>query len=70
MDDKERLKILEQALSQMLKPLKGLPFPVIVLVRRTNNGRLAVDARVSSRPPASGALLGNNILDSLDEEII
>ncbi len=30
MDDKERLKILEQALSQMLKPLKGLPFPVIV----------------------------------------
>src|SRR5260370_33847670 len=30
MTDKERLKILEQALSQMLKPLKGLPFPVIV----------------------------------------
>jgi hypothetical protein len=29
-DDKERLAVLEQALSQMLKPLKGLPFPVIV----------------------------------------
>src|SRR5947207_3860130 len=30
MDDKESLKRLEQALSQMLRPLKGLPFPVIV----------------------------------------
>lgn len=30
MDDKERLKVLEQALAQMLKPVKGVPFSVIV----------------------------------------
>lgn len=30
MDDKERLEILEQALAQMLKPVKGIPFSVIV----------------------------------------
>jgi hypothetical protein len=30
MDDKERLQILEQALAQMLKPVKGIPFSVIV----------------------------------------
>lgn len=30
MDDKERLKVLEQALAQMLKPVKGIPFSVIV----------------------------------------
>jgi hypothetical protein len=30
MDDKERLIILEQALAQMLKPIKGIPFSVIV----------------------------------------
>lgn len=30
MDDKERLAILEQALAQMLKPVKGIPFSVIV----------------------------------------
>ena len=30
MDDKERLTVLEQALSQMLKPIKGIPFSVIV----------------------------------------
>lgn len=30
MEDKERLKILEQALAQMLKPVKGIPFSVIV----------------------------------------
>ncbi len=30
MDDKERLKVLEQALAQMLKPLNGIPFSVIV----------------------------------------
>jgi hypothetical protein len=29
-DDKERLKVLEQALAQMLKPVKGIPFSVIV----------------------------------------
>jgi hypothetical protein len=29
-DDKERLKVLEQALAQMLKPAKGIPFSVIV----------------------------------------
>jgi hypothetical protein len=29
-DDKERLEVLEQALAQMLKPMKGLPFSVIV----------------------------------------
>ncbi len=30
MDDKERLEILEQAMAQMLKPLKDIPFSVIV----------------------------------------
>jgi hypothetical protein len=30
MDDKERLNVLEQALAQMLKPVKGIPFSVIV----------------------------------------
>jgi hypothetical protein len=30
MDDKERLAVLEQALAQMLKPIKGIPFSVIV----------------------------------------
>lgn len=30
MDDKERLIVLEQALAQMLKPIKGIPFSVIV----------------------------------------
>jgi len=30
MDDKVRLKVLEQALAQMLKPVKGIPFSVIV----------------------------------------
>ena len=30
MDDKERLQVLEQALAQMLKPVKGIPFSVIV----------------------------------------
>ncbi len=30
MDDQERLGILEQALAQMLKPIKGIPFSVIV----------------------------------------
>ena len=30
MDDKERLKVVEQALAQMLKPVKGIPFSVIV----------------------------------------
>ena len=30
MDDNERLKVLEQALAQMLKPLKNIPFSVIV----------------------------------------
>ena len=30
MDDKERLLVLEQALAQMLKPVKGTPFSVIV----------------------------------------
>jgi hypothetical protein len=30
MDDKQRLVILEQALAQMLKPIKGIPFSVIV----------------------------------------
>lgn len=30
MDDKERLKVLEQALAQMLKPVRGIPFSVIV----------------------------------------
>lgn len=30
MDDKERLTILEQALAQMLKPVRGIPFSVIV----------------------------------------
>jgi hypothetical protein len=30
MDDKERLLILEKALAQMLKPIKGIPFSVIV----------------------------------------
>jgi hypothetical protein len=29
-DDKERLIVLEQALAQMLKPMKGIPFSVIV----------------------------------------
>jgi hypothetical protein len=29
-DDKERLEVLEQALPQMLKPVKGIPFSVIV----------------------------------------
>lgn len=29
-DDKERLEVLEQALAQMLKPIKGIPFSVIV----------------------------------------
>lgn len=29
-DDKERLQVLEQALAQMLKPLRGIPFSVIV----------------------------------------
>lgn len=30
MDDKEKLQILEQALAQMLKPVKGIPFSVII----------------------------------------
>ena len=30
MDDKQRLMVLEQALAQMLKPAKGIPFSVIV----------------------------------------
>ena len=30
MDDKERLDVLEQALAQMLKPVKSIPFSVIV----------------------------------------
>ena len=30
MDDKERLIILEQALAQMLKPIRGISFSVIV----------------------------------------
>lgn len=30
MDDKERLQVLEQAMAQMLKPVKGIPFSVIV----------------------------------------
>lgn len=30
MDDKQRLTVLEQALAQMLKPIKGIPFSVIV----------------------------------------
>ena len=30
MDDKERLKVLEEALAQMLKSVKGIPFSVIV----------------------------------------
>ena len=30
MDDKKRLDVLEQALAQMLKPVKGIPFSVIV----------------------------------------
>lgn len=30
MDDKERLIVLEQALAQMLKPIRGIPFSVIV----------------------------------------
>lgn len=30
MDDKERLIILEQVLAQMLRPIKGIPFSVIV----------------------------------------
>ncbi len=30
MDEKERVKVLEQALAQMLKPIKGIPFSVIV----------------------------------------
>lgn len=30
MDDKERLKVLEEALAQMLKPVKVIPFSVIV----------------------------------------
>jgi hypothetical protein len=30
MDDKERLQVLEQALAQMLKPIRGIPFSVIV----------------------------------------
>ncbi len=30
MDDKEKLKVLEQALAQMLKPVKGIPFSMIV----------------------------------------
>lgn len=29
-DEKERLKVLEQALAQMLKPVRGIPFSVIV----------------------------------------
>jgi hypothetical protein len=29
-DDKQRLEVLEQALAQMLKPVKGIPFSVIV----------------------------------------
>ena|SRR5665213_858234 len=30
MDDKERLELLENALSQILKPLKGVPFSVVI----------------------------------------
>ena len=30
MDDKERLKVVEAALAQMLKPVKGIPFSVII----------------------------------------
>ena len=30
MDDKERLKVLEKALAQMLKPVRGIPFNVII----------------------------------------
>src|SRR4051794_26067744 len=30
MDDKERMEILEAALAQMLKPIRGIPFSVIV----------------------------------------
>ena len=30
MDDKEEIRILERALAQMLRPVKGIPFPVIV----------------------------------------
>lgn len=30
MDEKERVQVLEQALAQMLKPVKGIPFSVIV----------------------------------------
>jgi len=30
MDDKDRLRILEQALAQMLKPIREVPFSVIV----------------------------------------
>ena len=30
MDDKERLRVLEAALAQMLKPVKGIPFSVII----------------------------------------
>ena len=30
MSDKEEDKALEQALAQMLRPVKGIPFPVII----------------------------------------
>ncbi|CAN5839182.1 hypothetical protein BH18ACI5_BH18ACI5_23360 [soil metagenome] len=30
MDDKHRLMLLEDALAQMLKPVKGIPFSVII----------------------------------------
>ena len=30
MDDKERREVLEQVLAQMLKPVRGIPFSVIV----------------------------------------
>jgi hypothetical protein len=29
-DEKERLNVLEQALAQMLKPMKNIPFSVII----------------------------------------
>lgn len=42
MDDKSRLQALENALSQMLKPLRGLPFTVVVKALAANTV-IAVD---------------------------
>jgi hypothetical protein len=53
-DDKEKLKLVEEALSQMLKPVKNIPFSVIV---KSLSERQVI--QIDKTDPADAELLKN-----------